>query len=124
MTRQDFTAMLQAMARGWTERNYEAVVQFFAEDVRYIDPVRYRIASRAELLKFYENDEGYPQESLWHNIVFDEAQQMGAGEYSYRGTHLYHGLVLVKVQDGLITHWREYQHISDVAWEDFTAGFA
>ena len=124
MTRQEFTEMLQTMARGWTNKDYETVIQFFADDVRYIDPVRYRIAGRADLLRFYENDEGYPEESVWHNIVFDEARQMGAGEYTYRGTHLYHGLVLIKVQDGRITHWREYQHISDVTWEDFTAGFA
>lgn len=119
MTRREFADMLQAMAEGWTSRDYERVAGFFAEDVRYADPTRYRIRGRAELLRFFQDDEGYPQHTVWHNVVFDEEQQIGAGEYTYRGTHLYHGAVLVKVQDGEITHWREYQHTSDLEWEGF-----
>jgi limonene-1,2-epoxide hydrolase len=30
-----------------------------------------------------------------------------------------HGITLIKVQDGRITHWREYQHIDGRGWEDF-----
>src|SRR5258705_201997 len=56
----------------------------------------------------------------------DEAQQVGAAEYTYTGHHQYHGTVLIKVANGRITHWREYQHIDPRPWENFvgTSRFA
>jgi hypothetical protein len=56
--------------------------------------------------------------------VFDEAQQIGMAEYTYEGTHRYHGVVLIRVRDGRITHWREYQHIDEKPWEEFVAATA
>ena len=119
MTRQEFAAMLQALARGWTERDYEKVVSFFAEDVRYSDPIRYRLASRAELLDFFWDDEGYEQSTVWHDAVFDEERQIGVAEYTYEGTHRYHGTVWIEVRDNLIVRWREYQHTSELEWKEF-----
>ena len=58
----------------------------------------------------------------WHTAVFDTAQQVGAAEYTYEGTYRYHGTVLVRVVGGVITHWREYQHVDPRAWEDFVGG--
>jgi len=122
MTRQEFEAVLQALARGWAERDYEKVASFFAEDVRYADPTRYRIASRVELLEFFRNDEGFEQSTVWHNFVFDEERQVGAAEYTYQGTHRYHGTVWIQMRGNLIARWREYQHVSDLEWEEFCAG--
>jgi hypothetical protein len=68
-----------------------------------------------------KNDEGYEQRTVWHTVIFDEAQQIGAAEYTYEGTHRYHGMVLIRVEDGRITNWREYQHINDKPWEEFVA---
>jgi hypothetical protein len=121
MTRQEFEEMLQALSRGWAERDYEKVASHFAEDVRYSDPTRYRIASRAELLEFFRNDEGLEQITVWHNAVFDEERQVGAGEYTYQGTHRYHGAVWIQVRGNLIVRWREYQHVSELEWEEFWA---
>ena len=33
----------------------------------------------------------------------------------------YQGIVVVKVESGLIKHWREYQHQSELSWEKFTS---
>lgn len=122
MTRAEFTASLEALAQAWTDRDYEKAASFFAEDVRYADPLHYRFASRADLLRFFQDDDGYPQRTVWHNLVFDEEQQVGAAEYTYEGTHRYHGLVLIKVSGGKLSHWREYQHISPLEWKDFCSG--
>jgi hypothetical protein len=116
--------MLQTLARAWTSRDYEKVIGFFAPDIRYADPLHYSFSNSADLLRFFQDDGGYPQSTVWHNILFDEDRQIGAAEYSYRGTHLYHGAVLIKVQGDRITHWREYQHITDKEWEPFTSGTA
>ena len=122
MTRAGFVEMLGSMAEAWTARDYEKAIRFFAPDVRYADPLRYSFSNSADLLRFFQDDGDQPQSTLWHNVVFDEARQVGAAEYSYRGTHLYHGVVLIRLQGGKITHWREYQHTSEKEWDAFWAG--
>jgi len=121
MTSQEFRQLLDRLATGWAKRDYAAVAQEFSEDVRYGDPTRYSFDNRRDLQKFFENDEGCEQRTTWHTVIFDEAQQLGAAEYTYEGTHRYHGTVWIRVHDGCITHWREYQHISNKPWEEFVA---
>ena len=124
MTSQEFRALLRTLADAWQRRDYAKVASFFAQDVRYADPLRYSFADRASLQAFFEADEGLPQSTVWHTIVFDEQQQVGIAEYTYVGTHQYHGCEIIKVQDAQITHWREYQHIDARPWEEFIAGTA
>ena len=124
MTKAEFTEMLNELANAWERRDYGAAAGFFSEDIRYADPTRYRMASRAELLQFFRDDGGYPQHTQWRLVIFDQDQQVGAAEYTYTGTYQYHGVVVIRVGDGFITHWREYQHIDSRAWEDFASGTA
>jgi SnoaL-like domain len=116
-----FTELLERLADAWSRRDYDTAADFFAADVRYGDPTRYSFKGREELHGFFEADDGYDQQTVWHRIVFDEAQQVGAVEYTYDGTHRYHGTVWVRVAEGRITHWREYQHIDSREWEEFTS---
>lgn len=118
MTKQEFEATLQALARGWAEKDYEKVASHYADDVRYLDPTRYRFASRTELLEFFRNEEG-EESTVWHNAVFDEERQLGVAEYTYQGTNRYHGTVWIEVRGNLIVRWREYQHVSGQEWEEF-----
>jgi ketosteroid isomerase-like protein len=92
--------------------------------VRYADPLRYSFRGRDALRAFFEDDGGHAQRCVFHTILFDEEQQTGAVEYTYEGTHRYHGVVLVRVQEGRISHWREYQHIDAREWEELAAGTA
>ena len=55
----------------------------------------------------------------WHNLVFDPEQQIGAGEYTFRHKQQTHGLVIVKISNGLIINWREYEVESGLPWEKF-----
>jgi hypothetical protein len=116
-----FVALLGTMAEGWNTGDVEKTAACFTEDVRYGDPTRYRHESRDALRPFFEAPpEG--QSCVWHRIVFDEAEQIGAAEYTYVGSHQYHGLVLVTLRDGLVSAWREYQHVSQLPWERFVEG--
>jgi len=119
MTKEEFKQMLDTLATDWAQKNYDHAASLFAVDVKYGDPMRYQHTSQAELLAFFQNDEGYDQRTVWHTILFDPELQIGAAEYTYEGTHRYHGLVLIKVSGTGITHWREYQHISPLAWQEF-----
>ena len=119
MTSTEFKKVLVDVAAAWARRDYTKAASFFEADVRYGDPLRYLNTGREQLRNFFENDEGFEQKTVWHNVIFDESQQLGAAEYTYDGTHRYHGTVLIRVKDGLITHWREYQHIDSRDWETF-----
>ena len=122
LTAEEFQALLDRLAAGWSRRDYAAVAAEFAEDVRYADPTRYEHAGRAALQAFFADDAGREQRVIWHTVVFDPARQVGAVEYTYEGTDRYHGTVLVRLAGGLVTHWREYQHVDDRPWEDFAGG--
>lgn len=122
MTAPEFRSLLERLADGWRRRDYVQVAAAFAPDVRYADPVRYAFADRAALHAFFTADDGRPQRIAWYTVLFDEERQIGAGEYTYEGTHRYHGVVLVRVAAGLITHWREYQHVDARPWAEFISG--
>ena len=119
LTTDDFDALLARLAALWQARDYATLVQAFAPDVHYADPLRYRLDGRDALLAFFENDDDLPQRTQWHTAVFDPATQTGAAEYTYEGHHRYHGVALIRLADGLITHWREYQHIDARSWADY-----
>jgi hypothetical protein len=57
----------------------------------------------------------------WHHLLFDEEAQIGAGEYTFQMNNRYHGIVIVKLRDGKISNWREYQYQSTLDWQNFTA---
>ncbi len=119
MNRHEFRKLLERMAAGWNSGDAAIVADCFAERVSYVDPVRYSFRVRHDLLPFFELPEGQSQWVIWHRVLYDEAEQTGAAEYTYEGHKRYHGAVIVKVEDGRITRWREWQHISELDWEAF-----
>lgn len=110
------------MEVGWNTADADKVAACFTADVDYADPLRYHFTSRTELLPFFAVPPGDSQSVLWHALVFDEAEQTGAAEYTYTGNHTYHGLALIRIRDGLVSQWREYQHISEQPWDTFVDG--
>ena len=124
MTRQEFVALLTRMEEGWNASDRDKVIACFAEDVFYIDPLRYVRKGRDELYRFFDVPEGASERSTWHTIIFDEETQTGAAEYTYEEAQRYHGLVLIRVAQGLVTEWREYQHVSDLDRNAFIGGQA
>jgi len=122
MTRNEFVALLRTMEDGWNAGDAGMVAACFTEDVDYADPVRYHFSNRAALLPFFALAPGEGQSVVWHALVFDEAEQAGAAEYTYTGSYTYHGLALVRVRDERISQWREYQHVSEELWEMFVNG--
>lgn len=119
LTAAEFRALMADLAHGWTTRQYARAAARFAPDVAYADPVRYRLQGRVELRAFFEKDDGLPQSCAWHTLLFDAATQVGMAEYTYIGTQQYHGVVVLRLADGLITHWREYQHTDEREWTEF-----
>jgi hypothetical protein len=122
MTRSAFLLLMERLAGAWNSGDAAAAAACFADAVDYADPVLYRFTRRHELLPFFEpGPEGH--HVRWHRLLFDETQQTGVVEYTYRGHHRYHGAAVVKVDAaGLIARWREWQHRSDNRdWSAFLA---
>ena len=118
MDRDGFRDVLEVMAAATNAGDADAVAALFAEDVRYSDPTRYSFTRRDELIPFFEPPEG-GHSVVWHRIVFDEVEQTGVAEYTYDGHHRYHGAVVVRIEGDIITGWREWQHISELDWDEF-----
>jgi hypothetical protein len=82
-------------------------------------PAKQIYRGRAALFEFFGGYQKLPMVMRWHHIAFDETTQTGFGEYTFKLTGQYHGIVVVRVRDGLITHWREYQYKSDLPYDEF-----
>ena len=114
-----FHALLERMREGWERGDALAVAACFADDLSYADPVRYSFTRLAELVPFFEPPERGTHRVEWHRILFDEAEQTGVAEYTYEGHRRYHGAVIAKVEAGKVVDWREWQHVSDLDWDEF-----
>lgn len=60
-------------------------------------------------------------EMSWHHLLFDPAPQIGVAEYTFRYQIQTHGLVIVRLSNGLIVNWREYEVKSTLPWDQFVA---
>jgi hypothetical protein len=120
MTAPGFRGLLERVAAGWNAGDARAAAAAFAETAVYEEPPAKQIyRGRAALFAFFGGDQKLPMMMRWHHIAFDETTQTGFGEYTFKLTGQYHGIVVVRVRDGLITHWREYQYKSDLPYDDF-----
>jgi hypothetical protein len=118
-----FKKLLQTVAAGWNEGNAYKAADCYTEDAIYSAPPQpnYRKGKRT-LYEFFGGDKGResPMRMLWHHLAFDEESQVGFGEYTFKyKEYQAHGVVTVKVRDGKISNWREYEVESSLSWESF-----
>ena len=117
-----FRRLLTTIADAWNEGDTATALTCFTDDARYTEPPdTQHYEGRDALFEFFGGDDPPPMSMAWHTIVFDEELQMGAAEYTYSGTNTYHGVAVIRLRDGLVANWREYQQRSDLEWEAFTA---
>lgn len=118
----EFKKLLQTVANGWNEGNARQAADCFTEDAIYIEPPDKQVyVGRKALFEFFGGDKkpDPPMSMTWHHLAFDEDSQIGFGEYTYQGNNRYHGIVIIKIKNGKISNWREYQYKSDLKWKDF-----
>jgi hypothetical protein len=123
ITRQDFVALLQQLADGWNQGNARQAADCFTTDALYTEPPDKQYYNGSEALyQFFGGHNGRAGEMnmVWHHILFDEEEQLGSGEFTFTYGSTVHGVTMLKVQDGLISNWREYWYASVLPWEEFT----
>jgi hypothetical protein len=117
-----FRAVLDSVAAGWNTNRAELAASCFTEAAVYLEPPNRQLyRSRAALREFFAASiaPARADRMRWHAVAFDSTQQVGFGEYTYRGQRNYHGVVVIQLEGGLIRSWREYQYGSPLTWEEF-----
>lgn len=118
----EFNTLMRKLAKAWNSNDARAAVDCFTEGAVYSAPPNQQVRSgRAALFEFFGGSSGRPRpmKMEWHHLLFDEENQIGAGEYTFTYDVRTHGMVIVKISKGRIANWREYEQESPMRWEDF-----
>jgi SnoaL-like protein len=122
ITAAQFKLLMQTVAGGWNEGSAKKAADCYTEDAIYTEPPAKQVyAGRKALYEFFGGDKKPepPMKMVWHHLAFDEESQTGFGEYTFQMNNRYHGIVVVKIRDGKISNWREYQYKSGLEWTEF-----
>jgi ketosteroid isomerase-like protein len=120
---EEYNRLMQTVADGWNEGDARKAADCFSEDAVYVEPPEKQLYhGRAELYEFFgvDGSTDVPMKMTWHHLAFNEEEQVGFGEYTFQMHGRYHGIVVVKIESGLIKQWREYQYRAELSWEEFT----
>lgn len=123
MTTREFESLMQTIAEGWNTKNARLAADCFTEDAIYTEPPdKQLIQGRKELYEYFGGDTGFAMTLEWHYIFFNEAKQMGAGEYTFEMNNItHHGVAIVELENGKIKHWREYDTAGNLSFAAFLA---
>jgi|SRR5438045_531179 len=118
----DFEKIMTALAAARNEGNAAQAADLFTENAVYGNPGSGPThKGRAALRKLFSRASVQPRKFEWHHLLFNEPDQVGAGEFTLEGGRRYHGMAIVKIENGRISHWREYPVSSRLNWEEFTS---
>jgi hypothetical protein len=116
-----FQKLIGTLTDAWDSNNARQAADCFTEDAMFSSPPDPEIRKgRQELFEFFGGSKGRPKpvSILWHRLVFDPASQMGAGEYTFTYQVRSHGMVILRIVNGKIANWREYEVESRMNWEE------
>jgi hypothetical protein len=115
-----FEVLMKTLAAGWNEGNAERASRCFTENAIYSQPPDKQLyRGRDALFKFFSEGRRGAMKMTWHHLVFNEATQVGAGEFTFTSGSTVHGVAMVRVERGRINNWREYWSESPLDWEKF-----
>jgi hypothetical protein len=120
----EFQALMEQLARAWSQQETELALACFTQDAVYIEPPDIQHYQGHEQLRPYFAALEPGTFMHLHHLWFDESNQVGAGEYSFGMTGKVtadHGTVVVELRDGKIAFWREYQRKGPSEFQDFIA---
>jgi hypothetical protein len=120
-TTAQFKALMESVADGWNTGNARCAADCFTNDALYSSPPNPIRRGREILFEFFGGTKGrpHPMKMKWHHLLFDEESQIGAGEYTFTYDIRTHGMVMVRLVNGKIANWREYETESPMEWEQF-----
>lgn len=120
MSPQQFELLMQTIRSAWLEGNPEKATACFSSTAILSIPPSPGLVGRGSIAQVFKvGPSGPPKHADWHYLIFDPAQQIGAVEFTVERRIPMHGVIIVKISNGLISNWREYAIASDLSWEKF-----
>jgi len=122
LTTAQFRGLLASVAAGWNAGDARKAADLFTEDALYLEPPDKQFYSGRSALYEFFGGASKPEPAMkmtWHHLAFDEESQIGFGEYTFQMNARYHGIVVVRIRNGKIGNWREYQYPSKLEWKEF-----
>ena len=116
-----FQKLIGTLTEGWNANDARQAADCFTEDAMFSSPPNPQVRKgRQALFEFFGGEKGRPKPMsiLWHHLVFDQAAQMGAGEYTFTYQIRTHGIAILRIVNGKIANWREYEIESAMNWEE------
>jgi SnoaL-like protein len=116
-----FQKLIGTLTDAWDSNNARQAADCFTEDAMFSSPPNPEIRKgRRELFEFFGGEKGRlkPVSILWHHLIFDPATQIGAGEYTFTYQVRTHGMVILRIVNGKIANWRQYEVESRMNWEE------
>ena len=116
--------LLDRLAEGWSIQDTDLALSCFSPTAVYMEPPDLQLVRGHAQLRTYFSALAPGTFMSWTATWFDVATQTGAGEFVFgeQGETLAdHGVTIVQLQDGLISHWREYVRKGPPEQEDFVA---
>ncbi len=111
LTATEFRDLMHNVAIGWSTQDTELALSSFNEDVIYMEPPNIQYYRGHTQLRPYFDALEESHKMVFHNLWFDESTQTGSGEYTFSyGVEIADtGVVVVELNNGKISFWREYQ---------------
>ncbi|HXA66174.1 MAG TPA: nuclear transport factor 2 family protein [Bryobacteraceae bacterium] len=119
-----FQKLIGTLTDAWDSNNPRQAADCFTQDAMFSSPPDPEIRKgRKALFEFFGGDKGRPKpvSILWHHLIFDPALQIGAGEYTFTYQVRTHGMVILRIVNGKIANWRQYEVESRMNWEEMVA---
>jgi len=116
-----FQKLIGTLTDSWNSNNARQAADCFTENAMFSSPPNPEIRKgRQALFEFFGGEKGRPKAMsiLWHHLIFDPATQIGAGEYTFTYQLRTHGMVILRIVNGKIAKWREYEVESRMNWEE------
>jgi hypothetical protein len=115
---------MSQLAQSWSTQNTDAALSCFTMDAIYMEPPNMQLYLGHEQLRPYFAALKPGTYMTFHNLCFNETTQVGMGEYSFGmkdKTVADVGVVVVHIENGKITQWREYQRKGSADFATFIA---
>ncbi len=121
MSSAQFELLLQTIRTAWLEGNQERATSCFSANAIFSIPPSPGLVGRESIAQvFMAGPHKVPPTRIeWHHLIFDPALQIGAVEYTLQRRIPTHGVIIIRISNGLICNWRQYAVASDLTWEKF-----
>jgi hypothetical protein len=119
---QTFFQLMTRLAEAWSTQDTEAALACFCKDAIYMEPPDVQFYLGHQQLRPYFAALQPGIYMTFHNLCFNEATQIGMGEFTFgmSGKETADvGVVVVELQNGRIKKWREYPRKGPADFEQF-----